>query len=233
MKSADIMKWFEALASESEKQPAPNSSGMDESAARWVANAGSALSGTFPPGHELRKRWDAVGDLRRQWNAKVVQQAGKQASKAMIEGERLQNYRGIFAAAYDQLRDGRLDSFVDTVRAQTEDELLDQAKALTDVGFLVAATVLAGGALEVHLRQLCEKNQLKVQTPPSIDKYNTAIAVARNDGLTIYEKPDASLVTSWGQSRNEAAHKPDQFRASIEQVNFMIDGIRNFIARIR
>jgi len=142
---------------------------------------------------------------------------------------------GVFASAHDQLRSGRVEGLVDSIRAAAEDEVLEQAEALLGSDHRSAASVLTGGALEVHLRRLCEKNQLSWEGHGSIDKYNTAIAQARNSGVAIYEKADGSQVTSWGQLRNEAAHDPAKFAANRTQaeVRLMLDGVRGFIARIR
>jgi hypothetical protein len=222
MKSADVLKWFDQLGAV-KLEAVLSRFGLNAEGTKWVADAASAIAAAFPPGHEIRRRWDALAMLTED----------RKDTKHPIELQRLEGYKGIFASAHEQLREGRLDSFIDTVRAQAEDDLLEQAEALRDDGLLVAATVLAGGALEVHLRQLCAKNALAVQGHGSIDKYNTAIGVARNCGLTIYEKPDSSSVTSWGQLRNDAAHKPDQFRTTSDQVKLMIDGVRNFIGRVR
>jgi hypothetical protein len=57
---------------------------------------------------------------------------------------------GVFQGAVRQIRNGRIGNLINTLRVETEDELLDQAQALLDAipnPLLVAATVIAGGAL--------------------------------------------------------------------------------------
>lgn len=222
VKPSEILKWFDALAAVN-LDTTVSRFGLNASAAKWVADAASAIAAAFPPNHQVHHRWKALDELK---------DDGK-GTKHPLELRRLEGYKGVFASAHDQLREGRLDSFIDTVRGQTEDELLDQADWLRQDGFFVAATVIAGGALEVHLRRLCAKHNFTVQGHGTIEKYNGAISAARNGGTTIYEKPDSSSITSWGQKRNDAAHKPDQFLAGNDEVKLMIEGIRNFIARIR
>jgi hypothetical protein len=139
---------------------------------------------------------------------------------------------GIFRAATRLLKDGRIGSLLDAVRVETEDELLDQATALLNAGHVIAAAVIAGGALETHLRHLVTKNSLEVKGDGSISKYDAAISKARNDGTaSIYQATDTKLVTSWGGIRNDAAHEPTMFTHSKETVQRMIDGIREFISR--
>lgn len=222
MKAQDLLKWFDKLAAEN---PAGVISryGMNAEGAKWIADAGSAIAAAFPVGHEIRKRWESFASLV----------DSRLDTKHPLEVQRWEGYRGTFASAHEQLREGRLGSFVDTIRAETEDELLEQAEFLQSEGLLAAATVIAAGALEVHLRQLCAKNNLVISGHGAIEKYNKAISGERNKGTTLYEKSDASAITGWSQKRNEAAHKPDQFRATPEEVRLMIDGVRNFIARVR
>lgn len=128
---------------------------------------------------------------------------------------------------------GRLDSLFDTVRADTVGEVLDQALALVNAGHVVAAVVLTGGALETHLPHLCMRHNLTWSADGSIEKYNSAIAQARNAGtVEVYSANDAKLVTAWGGMRNDAAHKPSEFAGSKAEVQASITGVREFIARV-
>jgi hypothetical protein len=139
--------------------------------------------------------------------------------------------RGVFRSAYDQLKNDRLGSIADGIFAESVSELLDQAQALNDKNYVVAAAVIAGGALESHLLHLCRKNQLTWSGDGSIEKYNGAIGQARNDGTEIYSVTYGKLVTAWGGFRNEAAHAPGSFARSPQEVGSMILGIREFVAR--
>ncbi len=139
--------------------------------------------------------------------------------------------RSIFTAAHEILRSGRLSSLIEGIRAETVAELLDQAKTLASGGYQVAAVVIAGGALETFLLHLCNRNKLTWQGDGSISKYEGALAQARNSGTEIISATDCKQVIAWGGIRNDAAHSPATFKRSEEQVDLMVEGIRQFIAR--
>jgi hypothetical protein len=229
LKSADLVKWFEQLRDNKPKEYISSNS-LNEVAVAWQTGVASALAAAFPSGHRVLTEWERAVSPK---NPKPVLDFRHAIE---FETSRWDAMSGVFTSALEQLRDGRVEGFIDTVRAEAEDEVLEQAEGLLRDGLLAASAVLAGGALEVHLRRLCAKNSLTL--PPghgSIEKYNAAIAQARNAGLTIYEKPDQSLVTAWGQLRNEAAHDPAQFNAARKRtdVQQMVDGSRFFISRYR
>ena len=109
---------------------------------------------------------------------------------------------GVFQAATKQLREGRLSSLIDGIRAETEDELLDQALVLINANHLAAATVIAGGALETHLRHLVSKNSLTITGDGAISKYDGAIAQVRNNGpVEVYSATDSKQVGAWAGMR--------------------------------
>lgn len=229
MTSAELLKWFGEIAAERPREFMSGQS-LNEKAAAWQTSASAALAAAFPPGHRVLTEWERAVDPKGSKPILDFRLAHE------FEAARWNAMAGTFASAHDQLRNGRVEGFIDSVRAEAEDEVLEQAEALLDAGYLAAATVLAGGALEVHLRRLCEKNKLPLPAGPmSIEKYNSTVAQARNGGLTIYEKPEQSQVTSWGQLRNEAAHDPAKFKAARqkEEVQHLVAGVRQFIARIR
>jgi len=230
MTPAALLQWFDELA---KSRPSPNEIFSEftigERGTAWRTSAASAIGQAFPPGHRVLVEWErALGDpaTRASLRAMYLLQFERAAWNAV---------GGVFASAHEQLRSGRIEGLVDTIRATAEDEVLEQAEALLDSDHRSAASVLTGGALEVHLRRLCERNSLAWDGHGTIEKYNSAIAQARNTGVTIYEKADGSQVTSWGQLRNEAAHDPARFAATRTQaeVRLMLEGVRGFIARVR
>jgi len=229
MTRADVLRWFEELESSKPKEFLSSFS-LNEAAAAWRTTAASALSAAFPPHHRVLLDWDRATEPK--WPKSVLNP--HQATD--WERARWNAICGVFASAHAQLRKGRIEGFIDSVRAEAEGEVLDQAAALLDGGFLAAAAVLAGGALEVHLRRLCDRNNLSLPSGHgSIEKYNAAIAQARNGGVVIYEKPEQSSVTSWGQLRNEAAHDPSRFMSARTKADVrpMIEGVRFFIGKTR
>ena len=92
--------------------------------------------------------------------------------------------------------------------------------------------VLAGGALETHLQNLCVRFSLSWSGNGSIDEYKKALNQARNQGKqSLVTSSDSSLIESWGKDRNAAAHKPTTFTKTPQEVQLTIDGIRQFLAR--
>ncbi|MHB1785264.1 MAG: hypothetical protein ACYCS7_03815 [Acidimicrobiales bacterium] len=184
----------------------------------WMGQAEAAIDGVFPPTHAIRTRW-----------AKAEQSLKPFNDGAYVVGDVV---IGAFEAAVGIIQSDRLGSLLDVVRNETENELLGQAETLLKANHKAAAAVIAGGALEVHLRSLCEKFGLTVSGDGSISKYDGAIAKARNDGVvTVYPATDSKLVGAWGGMRNDAAHDPGAFSNSKEDVRRMIEGVRDFIPR--
>lgn len=220
MRREEILQWFEELADQAEdlwqQQPHPeqeNDDGFAEQVLGWVTSAESALDIAFPPTASVHKSWErrTSGSLR--WAFPYL--------------------RAVFIAAHGMLKEGRLGSLVDSIRVESESELLEQADELVRENRLAAAAVIAGGALETHLHHLVGKNGLTITASHgSISAYNQAIATERKNGNEIYSKADHDQVESWGKHRNDAAHNPGAFKATKDQVKLMIEGIRQFIARV-
>jgi hypothetical protein len=188
----------------------------------WLAEAGSAIGSVFAPSDVTRQMWESLHE----------KMLGQRFHNGVAPGS-LDPMLGVFRSAVRQLREGRITSFIQTIRVETEDELLDQAESLLRANQIVAAVVLAGGALETHLRHLAiSKYKLEVAGDGSISKYDAAIAQARKSGsFNVYGPTDSKLVTFWGGVRNDAAHKPGTFSSSDGEVHRMILGIREFISR--
>ena len=107
---------------------------------------------------------------------------------------------GALATLRQAVDKGLLVSLESRLRANIHDDLLQQAKALLDSGYHVAAMVLVGGVLENHLQKLCIKHGLTWKGDGSISKYNDQL----HGG--VYDKPTWRRLQSLGDSRNDAAH---------------------------
>ena len=212
MTKQELLHWFDEL----EKS-------MQESGrfAAWSTSARSAIGAAFPPGHTVLQAWD---DL----TARIAEKNPIIGVSHLV----VSNFQGIFSSAHDQLKAGRLDTLIQGVQAGTVSEILEQAEDLAASNYVVAATVLAGGALETHLLHLCDRANLPLPSPGSIEKYNNMIGQHRKSGNEIYSVNDGKSVTAWGGLRNEAAHDPGNFTRTPEEVRLMIEGIRQFIARV-
>ena len=215
MKREEIKAWFQQLSSESITFPIDHfgRTGDEGSARAWATEAESALAAVFDESHPTRQSWSRVLKLPSAQDICVV--FGK--------------LRGVFEGAASLVLGDRLGSLIDSVRLESESELLDQATVLVDNNYVAAATVIAGGALETHLRHYVDKHGILTSGDGSISKYNGAVGQARKSNRKLYAANDGKLVEAWGGYRNEAAHKPGEFNRSKEDVRRMIEGIRAFI----
>ena len=212
MRREDILSWFESLEAKAQT-PIGDGPTRTQFARNWTTQALSALCAVFPETHPVVSQWRVLD---------------RQISVDLHEFYFV-SFLGIFEGALAQIREGRIGSLIDAIRAETEGDLLDQADAF--LAYPYAAAIVAGGALETHLRHLVNKKGLTINGEGSISKYDAAIAQARNAGNEIYSANLGKLVTGWGGIRNDAAHDPGNFPWSKEDVRRMIEGIRDFIER--
>jgi hypothetical protein len=184
----DVLPWFEELDMKAKALPtevlgmtSPIKVHKMRAFQAWMSEAEAAIDGVFPPTHAIRTRW-----------AKAEKQLEPFDDGAYVVGE---VNIGVFEAALSIIQSDRLGSLLDFVRVETENDLLDQAQSLLEANHRAAAAVIAGGALEVHLRSLCGKLGLTVPGDGSINKYDGAIGKARNDGVaTAYSATDSKHV---------------------------------------
>ena len=128
--------------------------------------------------------------------------------------------KSIFLAAKEDFEGGYLSSITRLIQAEVFDSELEQAKALLDGGYYVAAAVIAGTVLETSLRQLCEEINIG---HGKLDKMNADLAKSGVYNVLIQKR-----VTVWADIRNNAAHgKPDKFKK--EDVDDMIRDVNNFL----
>ena len=135
---------------------------------------------------------------------------------------------GILKALRADLKAGYLRRWDELVRADLFSNLLDIAEHFLDEKFLPAAAVMAGGALEEHLRNLCRKhNVLK----PDDETTYTSLRTLRESLFT--EKylaiNENRSIKNWANIRNKAAHA-EVTDITPEEVRLMIEGIQNFLS---
>ena len=139
---------------------------------------------------------------------------------------------GVVAALQADLKGGYLDSLEELLHGAVFADFLEMADHLQNEGYKDAAAVLAGGTLEAHLRQLCDKNGIAIEVntasgtqPKKADQMNADLAKA-----SVYFKLDQKNITAWLDLRNKAAHGyyGDYTK---EQVALLIAGVRDFITR--
>jgi hypothetical protein len=127
---------------------------------------------------------------------------------------------------------GFMKSYIELIHGELFSDFLEMAKHLLSEGYKDPAAVIAGSALESHLRNLCDKNYIE-STIEKDGKFINKKADTLNAELSkidVYSKLDQKNITAWLDLRNKAAH--GQYgEYSIEQVSLLIDGISNFITR--
>lgn len=220
MKRDEAIRWIAELQSSCPSK-ALDARGATPQATNWMVQASALLEVALPAGHAVRREV-ADGLMARSPTELIVL--------------RFNRLIGLLAATKSLLENDRLESLADTIRVETESEVLDTAFELLSDGHRVAAAVLGGGSLEVHLKRLYERtpNLPPYKNTPSIEKYDNAIATARNAGTPVpYDSTNSKNVKAWAALRNDAAHSPTSFAAPVEQVRQMLDGIRLFIANVR
>jgi hypothetical protein len=120
-------------------------------------------------------------------------------------------------------------SVTELIHGDTFADFVEMAEYLLSEGYKDAAAVIIGSTLEEHLRQLCIKNGIGTGAagrPKRADQLNADLA-----GPSVYSKLDQKSITAWLDLRNKAAHgKHSEY--SKEQVAFLIQGIRDFMARV-
>ncbi len=141
---------------------------------------------------------------------------------------------GVVNALLDDVKAGHLQSFIELVHGEMFADFLEMAQHLLDAGFKDAAAVIAGSALESHLRMLC----VKVGVPTELAKPDGSMMPKKAEtmnsdlaGSNAYSKLDQKNVTAWLDLRNKAAHgKYGEYQK--EQVSLLVAGLRDFLTRV-
>lgn len=145
---------------------------------------------------------------------------------------------GVVQALRRDLHADQLATFEELVHADVFSDLLRQAEGLQAEGYSRAAMVVAGAALEEHIRKLCVKNgiTLEVQNPRDPTKMEPKKATTLNAELKkagVYAEAKRAIVEGWQKLRNVAAHGEPGYdgadRSLESSVRPAIDGIRAFV----
>lgn len=143
--------------------------------------------------------------------------------------------RGALKAAKAEIDGGWLFDLRGIVSAEIFNDFFEMAAHLLSEGYKDAAAVMIGSTLEEHLRQLCTKqgipletsnpNKPGVTTPKKAEVMNADLVKAQ-----LYNLLDQKQVTAWLGLRNSAAHGKYADYTK-EQVDAMQYGVMNFITR--
>ena len=136
---------------------------------------------------------------------------------------------GVVKALLFDIKNGHIKTIEEEIHGDVFSDYLEMASHLVSQGYKDAAAVMAGSTLEVHLRKLCDKNDIDTLKgdgkPKKADSLNAELAKAG-----VYTKLDQKNVTAWLGLRNHAAHG-DYDKYDEGQVRLLIDGVRGFITR--
>lgn len=136
-------------------------------------------------------------------------------------------------ALLEDVKAGYLTSLIEIIHADLYSDFIDMAVHLIINGYKDAAAVIAGSALEIHLKKISIKNNISVEEIKSDGSVKHKKANQINQDLCtakIYSQLEQKSITAWLDLRNNAAHgKYDQY--DVTQVKLYIDNIREFIKR--
>jgi hypothetical protein len=143
--------------------------------------------------------------------------------------------RSSLQALRDAVAADHLETASGLIHAAVFADFLEMAQHLLDEGYKDAAAVIAGSALEAHLRQLCVNASIDTTVtnsnsgdivPKKADRMNADLC-----GAKVYPVLDQKNATAWLDLRNKAAHG-EYDKYVTQQVAIMISGIRDFITRV-
>jgi hypothetical protein len=162
-----------------------------------------------------------------------VKQLAEILSRPSHDGQKCIYAVGVIKALKDDVQAGYLRTFEELIHGDLFCDYLEMAHHLLEEGYKDAAAVLAGGTLEGHLRQLCIKHGIptttisgSIERPKKAEQMNTDLR-----SQSAYALLDQKNVTAWLDLRNRAAH--GQYGSyTPDQVALLIDGVREFIARV-
>lgn len=198
----------------------------------------------------VRSKYDDISDLPEDEIVRFVARAraaihriGGPSSTYVLQSEEIMRERefvgakgkrmaGVLASLRADINSGYLRSVSELIHGELFGDFLEMAQHLVDEGYKDAAAVIAGSALEAHIRQLSQKAGIALETsdssgirPKKADTLNAELAKS-----SVYSKLDQKNVTSWLALRNDAAHGHyDRYEET--QVKLLIAGIRDFISR--
>lgn len=136
---------------------------------------------------------------------------------------------GILSALRTAYEAGYLATIAELIHADIFSDFVEMAEHLSSEGYKDPAAVIIGSTLEGHLRQLCVRSGISTDAsgkPKKADALNAELAAR-----SVYSKLDQKSITAWLDLRNKAAHgRYSEY--SNEQVGLLIQGVRDFMARV-
>jgi hypothetical protein len=142
-------------------------------------------------------------------------------------------FEGILVALRATIAANGLSSFAALVHAEIFADLLAHATELNEMGFSLPAMVVAGAALEQHLRRLADAAGLAPVDGRGAPRTAAALNSELYSAVSVYSKAEHAQVDAWQKCRNSAAHGEPSFAQTFSQgdIRRAIDGIRDFIVK--
>jgi len=180
------------------------------------------------------ERWSPPGSSYARMAEHVPLGAPADLDQALSD-DREGQLRGILSALMEDYRAGRVRSFIQLVHAALFDDFLGHAEHLLGESYPLPAAVVAGAALEEHLRQLAPLHGVSIASSNLKGKPLPRKASELNDDLhkgKAYSQPEWRQTQVWLDLRNEAAHgKPEFQKRTDADIRPMVAGIRAFIVK--
>jgi hypothetical protein len=195
-------------------------------------------SSKYPDGSDLIDR-QSLMTFRTRCVAAVERASGRNSQYArqaqvreprtgMNDWDELAGQVGVVRALLHDMQKGYTRTLEELVRGDLFSVFLEMAEHLLNTHYKDAAAVIAGSALEAHLRALCARHAIPTDldgVPKKADKLNAELAAA---GAYSNAKLQQKSITAWLGLRNDAAH--GSYTAYDEQqVRMMHDGVRHLI----
>lgn len=141
--------------------------------------------------------------------------------------------RGVLEALRDDVRHGVLATFEELVHADVYADLIAQGEGLLRDGYARAAAVLAGAALEEHIKLLAAKHGTGTTNADGSPK-KAVVMNAELKKAGLYTETQRATVEGWQKLRNDAAHGNPGFDGDntslVPNIGPMIQGVRAFVA---
>jgi hypothetical protein len=139
----------------------------------------------------------------------------------------------VLTALRSDVASGKLALFEELVHAEVYADLLAQADGLRHSGFHRAATVVAGAALEEHVKKLATKHGTGTTRPDGTPKKASTMN-SELKAAGVYNEAQRATVEGWQKLRNGAAHGDPGFEppdsSLVPNIEPMITGVRGFVA---
>lgn len=138
--------------------------------------------------------------------------------------------RGIIRVMREEVEGDLLATTQSIIAAGVFTDFIEMAEHLHEEGYTLAAAVIAGGALEAHLKRLATANGIELTFVDAKQKVRHKSADAINTELRakdVYDKPTWKQVEFWQSVRNRATH--ENIEPKKEDLDSMLRDVRVFL----